>query len=91
MKRIISLLVIAALMANGASAFAALEATGPNIAAHTDWLEAVQADKLVGDILNGNVAFVADCSRAWVNDSIVVMDKTAVYNADAKEFLLPTE
>ena len=91
MKRIISLLIIAVLMANSASAFAALEVTGPNIKGHEDWLAQVQADNLVGEILNGNIAFVAGCNRAWVNNGIVVMNAMPQYAAETKEFMLPTE
>ena len=68
-----------------------LDVTGPNIAGHEDWLKNYQADTLVGGILNGNIAFLHDSNRVWVEDSVVIMPGKAEYISEEKEFVLPVE
>lgn len=93
MKRIISLLITAAFLLNSTAAFAKLTSTGKNTGTEiaSAWLETMQSDNLVGEILNGNVAFVHNCNRAWANDGIVTMQKKAVYITEEKLFMLPVE
>lgn len=88
LKRVIPLFALMVLLGNTA-AYAKLEPTGPFMEIYKSWLQTYQSDTLVGNILNGNVAFVANSTRAWVEDEVLEMDKAAVYNDD-NTFSIPS-
>lgn len=94
MKRLIAFVISLTVVFGQVSAFAELNPTGPNIQGfdnREEWMETMQSDYRVHEIIDSNVAFVDKSVKAWNKDSKIVMDKEALYLPEKKEFSLPVD
>jgi len=92
-KKLIVLILIMALTLPGFSAFATLQPTGELTSSEdygADWFQLQRAEVRTSAILKGNLAFVANSDKAWVEDKQVTLSKKC-YMDEFYDIYIPAE
>ena len=89
MKKLLSAILMFSVLASNTVSYARLTVTGPNIEKHESWLNEMQADTGVHNILDGNIAFVHNSQKAWVYDKVIELSAPAEYIYDEEAFEIP--